>query len=693
MSFSHLSFLAKMSLGDEFVEKLEAFINNDCLPKELRDLINEYSTHDVTDGIKKKPWLFHKLLARFEGESDNDIKLELDIIEILVNCYPDLVNIAVDGKDYFGSPGESYYPLHAACENWNSQYEIIEFLLKRSTKGLDHMCALGDGVAVCYYHPKPVAGTPLHYYVGTGKPDISTKVIRRLVEACPEALTMRDMNTHGLTPLHCILLPNDDGPDLDAVKLLVELNPSLLSMGDKYGRLPIHSASSNEHITPDVMKFLIKACPDSVDMRDKFLDLPLHHLLRVNYRSSRELNNAPENLKLFINACPRSVFQERDGSWRFPIQAAASCHRVEFCKLLVDLFPASVRDVQGTLAIFKACEKGYAETVKYLASIYPESIHIKYRGMNLLYFSICCGTWESVEKVKVLHEVNPSFVSTAAINRIGRHTEPLLPLHTTCMKWDMGKNRLPITPVYNLVKTLFDYYPAAIFVRTLDGKLPTDLVKAVDLEGSEVGTYYHDSLKRTISFMETQQGFMEESQSHEQLHENDVNGTLLLHRALSVKDISIGTITTIVDENPDALQVVDNCGRRPLHLACMNSSLDIVQYVLGLGTSTLSEILDAEDNNALHLACEGGNCEVVNYILDNYPSLAMVTNKKNLLPLHLLCDRTGKDIIQISCSSDVSPRGPDYYYGQEKRKEYIDSIWRMLLAYPTAVSSAINTES
>jgi len=672
-----------MSVADEFVEKLEAFIYNDLPLDEILVLINEYSTHDVTDGIQKKPWLFHMLLACFEGESesDNDIKLELEIIEILINCYPDVVNIAVDGKDYFGSPGESYYPLHAACQNGCGQDEIIELLLKRSTKGLDHMCAIGDGVAVCYYHPKPVAGTPLHYYVGTGKPDMSIKVIKRLVEACPEALTMRDMNTHGLTPLHTILLPNDDEPDLEIVKLLIELNPSLLSMGDKYGRLPIHSASSNEHITPDILRYLIGACPDSVDRRDQFLDLPLHYLLKASrYRCS---DTAVENLKVFINAYPRSVFQERDGSWRFPIQAAASCHRVEFCKLLVDLCPASVRDEQRSLAIFKACEKGYAETVKYLANIYPESIHMTYRGMNLLYLTICSGG--SSEKVKVLHELNPSFVSTKAVNTTrGRHTESLLPLHTACMKWDSGENSFPITPVYDLVKTLFDYYPAAIFVRALDGRLPTDLVKAVDLEGV-VSTYCHDNLKKTISFLETQQGFMEEARNSNSLHETDENGSLLLHRALSVKDISIGTIKTIVDENPeDALQVADKLGRRPLHLACMNSSLDIVQYVLGLGSSTLSEILDAEDNNALHLACKGGNCEVVIYILDNYPSLAMATNKMNLLPLHLLCDRNGKDIIQIS-SSD-GPRGPEYYYEQEKRKEYIDSIWRMLLAYPTAVS-------
>ena len=659
-----------MSLADEFVEKLEAFIYNDLPLDEILVLINEYSTHDVTDGIQKKPWLFHMLLACFEGESesDNDIKLELEIIEILINCYPDVVNIAVDGKDYFGSPEENYYPLHAACQNWNSQDEIIELLLKRSTKGLDHMCAIGDGVVDCYL--KPVAGTPLHYYLSCGKRDAT--MIRRLVEACPEALTMRDMKTHGLTPLHCILLTGDDEPDLEIVKLLLELDPSLLSMDDRYGRLPIHSASCNEYITPKILKFLLEAYPESLEARDNFGNLPLYYLLTAN-RYYRYRSQSPvENLKVFINATSdMSIFQERDGSGMFPIQAAASYHGVEFCKLLIDLFPTSIR---GPFALFQACKTGRAETVKYLANIYPENVQMTYQGMNLLYLAVCSGGGS--DKVKVLHELNPSFISTANVNTIWGHTEPLLPLHTACMKWDRGENSFPITPVYDLVKTLFDYYPAAIFVRALDGKLPTDLVKAVDLEG--LTSYYRDNLKKTITFLETQHGFIEAAQNHKQLNEPDENGLLLLHRALSVKGVSIGTIKTIVDRNPNALRVADDNGRYPLHLACMNSSLDIVQYVLGLGTSTLSEILDAEDNNALHLACKGGNCEVVIYILDNYPSLAMVTNKTNLLPLHLLCDRTGKDIIQFDYS-DVSLRGPDYYYEQEKRKEYIDSIWRVLL--------------
>ena len=667
MFFSCKSIKKKKSCGGEFAETLYELLDwevNDYLPlEEIQDLIDEYGLSSVTYGIKKKPWLVHMFLSRLEGD---DNELELEIFEILVNCYPDVVNIAVDGKYGYGSEGEKYYPLHAACQNWNSQNKMIELLLDMNAKGLDHMCIMLDGIAEYF---SETAGTPLHYYLSSGKRD--AKTIKCFVEACPEALTMRDMNSNGFTPLHTILLPENE-PDLDTVKLLVELNPSLLSMGDSYGRLPIHWASSNRHITSEVMKFLIEACPDSVEVRDQFGDLPLYNLFDVSWM---EQTSAIEILKLFIDAHPRSVFQERDNRWRFPIQAAAASHGPGFCKLLVDLCPGSERDEQGTLAIFHACKDGRPETVKYLADIYPESIHMTYRGMNLLYLSICCGDdayGGRNDKIQALHELDDSFVSTAAVNTIGGHNEPLLPLHTACMKWK-NHNGSTVYLSFDLVKTLFDYYPAAILVRDEGGNLPTDLVKAVQK------LQEHDNLKFFITFLETQYGFVKAAQNHKQVNELDENGLLLLHRALSVKGISIGTIKTIVNGNLSALQVADKLGRRPLHLACLNSSLDIVQYLLDLDTSLLVDLLDYEGNNILHFACKCGDWKVVNYLLDKYPSLAMMTNKKNLLPLHLLCcDGTRKRFVK-TC--------PDtYYFKDHYEKQHIDSIWNLLLTYPSAVS-------
>ena len=113
----------------------------------------------------------------------------------------------------------------------------------------------------------------------------------------------------------------------------------------------------------------------------------------------------------------------------------------------------------------------------------------------------------------------------------------------------------------------------------------------------------------------------------------------------------------------------------------MNSTLDVVQYLLDLDTQKLVELLDDEGNNILHLACIHGNWEVINYLLDKCASLAMMTNNMNLLPLHLLCDKTGKRFVKA--------RPGIYYTKYHFDKQHIDSIWNLLLTYPSAVSSAI----
>ena len=89
--------------------------------------------------------------------------------------------------------------------------------------------------------------------------------------------------------------------------------------------------------------------------------------------------------------------------------------------------------------------------------IYPESVHMTYHGMNLLYLSTICSGGERSDKVQVLHELDDSFISTKVVNTIrGRHTEALLPLHSACMKWRNYNGSVYLN--FDLVKILFDYY-------------------------------------------------------------------------------------------------------------------------------------------------------------------------------------------------------------------------------------------
>ena len=254
------------------------------------------------------------------------------------------------------------------------------------------------------------------------------------------------------------------------------------------------------------------------------------------------------------------------------------------------------------------------------------------------------------------------------------------------------------------MKVLFDYYPAAILARDSNGKNPVELARdalnSLPQSNSFSNDWKRDYFEKIISFLETQFPYVSEANEYSALHEPDENGSLLLHRALNEKSISVGVIKMIVNGYPNAVQVENNRGWRPLQIACINSALDVVQYMLGSNTCLLSNLVDEEGNNSLHLACKGGNCEVMKYLLEEHASLAMTANKMNLLPLHELCDKSRKEII-FRCNGGTLQNSEVFtnhtanisYQAKRLHIEYVDSIWQMLLAYPLAVSSGQKGES
>ena len=128
---------------------------------------------------------------------------------------------------------------------------------------------------------------------------------------------------------------------------------------------------------------------------------------------------------------------------------------------------------------------------------------------------------------------------------------------------------------------------------------------------------------------------------------------------------SLGSIKLLVG----ALRSIGHTDSLPLNTACEFSSVKVVRYLV-----ELDNIMD-EDLSSMHLlhsACRGGNLEVVKYFLDEHISLvaSAEANENDELPILLLCE-AGKDKVKMIDSI-----------------EYIEVIWRILLANPEAVVGA-----
>ena len=115
----------------------------------------------------------------------------LDIIEYLLDVFPDAARSSGDVQDsvqYYESPA---YPLHACCYNEHCPSSIIQILLEKYPEALSSFSFVGEGVnsGVCdHVH---IWGLPIHYYLSRNS-NVDIYCVRMMVETNPDCLTASD---------------------------------------------------------------------------------------------------------------------------------------------------------------------------------------------------------------------------------------------------------------------------------------------------------------------------------------------------------------------------------------------------------------------------------------------------------------------------------------------------------------------
>eukprot|EP00571_Detonula_confervacea_P009334 CAMPEP_0172323668 /NCGR_PEP_ID=MMETSP1058-20130122/49364_1 /TAXON_ID=83371 /ORGANISM="Detonula confervacea, Strain CCMP 353" /LENGTH=667 /DNA_ID=CAMNT_0013039733 /DNA_START=111 /DNA_END=2114 /DNA_ORIENTATION=- len=660
-------------------EQLEKFSDIDCECDEtssypLEDLkdfliaLPSGDSDDVKHAIVGSLFLHHFIecvgKAEEYGDETFDEQLVLQIVEILLQLCPECASVRAPSDHYCYKDA---YPLHLACSTGGDAADaVIKLLLKKHPVGLDKLSSAICGIIEM---GDDVAGCPLHFYINS---NCNMEVIKLLVDACPVALTIGGDN---MTPLHLILHERiDTVKKIDVVKFLVESDPSVLRMRDIFARTPIHLACMDKYATVEVVKYLHEMWPDSINTPDNDGLILLHYFClkdTFSLRSMRikeSLNLAI--LKYLLDAAPETV-RERCFMNELPIHIAARHQSPEFCKLLVEYFPGSEREVDefGHLPLSKACVEGCLDTVKYFLTIYPASLSMAINGMIPLHATIDSESSDRTEIIQYLLELDPSSASTKAFGMT-------LPLHLACVKYQHVE----------AVKMLVDLHPEAVMATNSSGKNALALVRYAMLTPIEQS--YKEQFGKIASFLQKQLIFVLKVENDDgSMMVTDDTGRLLLHNALQDNGVSLGVVKLIVQGNQHAVQVADVSGMYPLHVACTaresfiegiypkplmkDNTIEKIKYIAGLDEIVLERV-DGQGRNALHLACIEGNCRSTEYLLGQFPSLASQEDNDNRLPIHLLCDASGKEHI-------VESRG------------YIEAIWKLLLAHPQVVLSAVDT--
>lgn len=84
----------------------------------------------------------------------------------------------------------------------------------------------------------------------------------------------------------------------------------------------------------------------------------------------------------------------------------------------------------------------------------------------------------------------------------------------------------------------------------------------------------------------------------------------------------------------DIINLKNNEGKTPLHIACQNNNKDIIRLLLKYGANIDEQDIDL--NTPLHIACQNNQHDIVNILLENKANIN-AKNKESWTPLHIVC--------------------------------------------------------
>ena len=432
----------------------------------------------------------------------------------------------------------------------------------------------------------------------------------------------------------------------DGIKLILKYFPGASRSLDKDHQPPLHIACRNKNVTPEIIRTLIQSHPDSLTTKNIHDRTVLHHLC---------VNNGLDNtaaikiLVLLLKNLDEKIIQHADERGNLPIHFAAGSgyKSPEFCEKLIEAHPGSDRVVSlnGALPLHFACTNGTAATTEYLCKLYPG-------GINHNSYTIS-------QYGKPIHHAIGRLVRSREDSETAVQIVQIILNQNDFQKGDMAllfwtfagqhhtSNR---NAGLRVIKLLFDAYPESIKEFNTIERINRRIERCQD----DIRQFLYCQL--SLAFQADQRYTCNSNP--------DQDGQLPIHKALKDKNVALGSIKLMVQNNPDALRAHDIQGLIPFHLACHHhASTAVIQYLIDKDTTTLS-IVDFKGNAAFHHACRSANYEAINLILEKYDAVSVSNrNSDGMLPIELLL---------LESNSAVNRNGT----------EYVESIFNLVRAHP-----------
>ena len=161
-------------------------------------------------------------------------------------------------------------------------------------------------------------------------------------------------------------------------------------------------------------------------------------------------------------------------------------------------------------------------------------------------------------------------------------------------------------------------------------------------------------------------------------HHSDSSQCNLLHSAIisypcpeTLSTLCIDIMKRILAVHPDAVKEVNAAGELPVHTAAKCSSLEVMEFLLGLYPESAAIDTVRFSENLLHLAVSSRSTATVakvRYLCSRYPELIQQRNNNGKIPLHttlgffyspnvsaakLLCEAGGQELVKVPTVSQI----------------------------------------
>jgi len=527
---------------------------------------------------------------------------------------------------------QGFLPLHYAA---STTLEATKFLVEQFPASVRQACHSGR--------------LPFQFAVLNG----SIEVVEYLYEQYPEAL---ELGKKGL--LHGVV--KQERNINEKIRFLLARVPDLVNEKDWLGNLPLHCACSAYQPNLDIIKLLFEAYPEAIHTKNTAGLLPLHCLCGVS--SIDELGKQEiDHINFLVAQLPYSV-KVKDSEGSLPLHHASRNFSLKGLKHIVRLFPEGVREESPKhgLPIHCACQHvDGPENMKYLQSQYPKSLTVRNESVGLpMECSLRSSTLEYTMNKRYAGKANPFHAALAdeEIKDRVSFAEKFLDYYDENAKDIDSLGRFPlhlavmlpsVTP--SLVDLLIECHEEAVQAKDKQGSLPL-----------------HYALRHNVSH-EVLECLLRHYAASSQVA--DHNGSTPLHLACR-HGYPTNVISLLLDAFPAAATLQDQRGCTPLHVASRHgASVEVVKRLI-VADERAIDFVDHSLEIPLHKAARGGHPALVRLLVEKRPPSTGLRNIAGMLPVFLLCQKSGKK--DVSAMND-----PDFS----------DAVWQLLKAHPETAKS------